>query len=83
MNELLNQLKHYFDTTPRKEIERSWSALEKEFGDVGPKIKEFLVYLDKTSYLEHDILQYTQTILETPNSYNSEFFYTFANNIAQ
>lgn len=48
MNEILNQLKHYFNTTPREVIEEEWNALGKEFGDVGPKVDEFLLLLEET-----------------------------------
>jgi len=74
MNEILNQLKHYFDNTPREEIEREWNALGKEFGDVGPKVEDFLVQLDENFDWEFEILKNEQIKETTPGYYNSEFF---------
>lgn len=75
MNEILNQLKHYFDTTPREEVEKEWNALGKEFGDVGPKVEDFLVQLDENFDWEFEILKNEQIKETTPGYYNSEFFY--------
>ena len=83
MNEILNQLKHYFNTTPREVIEEEWNALGKEFGDVGPKVDEFLLLLEETIKWDFEVHNNQQIIQTTPNYYNSEFFFIFANNITQ
>lgn len=43
MNEMLEQLKHYFKTTPRSTIEKEWNDLGEAYGNVGPKLDEFLL----------------------------------------
>lgn len=48
MNEILEQLKRYFDNTPRDIIEKEWNLIGESCRDVGPKIDEFLVLLDRT-----------------------------------
>lgn len=43
MNEMLEKLKHYFKTTPRSVIENEWNDLGEAYGNVGPKLDEFLL----------------------------------------
>ncbi|MDD4698437.1 MAG: hypothetical protein PHR52_12990 [Fermentimonas sp.] len=74
MNEILNQLKQYFNNTPRNVIEEEWNALEKDFGNVGPKIEEFLIMLDEPQKWDYKIPDKELIIETTPNCYNSEFF---------
>jgi len=81
MNEILEQLKQYFDNTPRDIIEKEWNLIGETCGDVGPKIDEFLVLLDKNNEFENfkitNLEKYPSSIQSTPNYY-SEFF-IFAN----
>ena len=82
MNEILNELRNYFNNTPRDIIESELRTLEMDFGDVGPKVEDFLVYLDERNQWEFEYpnMNIKQT---TPDYYNSEFFFTFANNNIQ
>jgi|GEM_PF-1276476 len=81
MNEILEQLKRYFDNTPRDIIEKEWNLIGESCRDVGPKIDEFLVLLDKNNEFENfkitNLEKYPSSIQSTPNYY-SEFF-IFAN----
>ena len=47
MNETLEQLKQYFDNTPKEEIRKEWDDLGRSCKDVDPKIGEFLIELNK------------------------------------
>jgi hypothetical protein len=67
MNELLNQLKSYLKNTDRSVIEEEWKALGEIYGDIGPKVSEYLIFLEEKS-------SYSTILIETPK-YNSEFFY--------
>lgn len=42
VSEMAQELKHYFETTPQEEIDAAWEATEKQFGNVGPTMDEFL-----------------------------------------
>jgi hypothetical protein len=76
MNEMLEQLKHYFKTTPRSIIEEEWNDLGKTYGDIGPKLDEFLLLINQK---DTDDLNEMLITIETPNYY-SEFFYTLVQN---
>ena len=75
MNAILEQLKEYFNNTPRDVIEKEWHEYDK-YNEIGPTVGEYLAFMDliivKT---ERKPIEPTK-INETPNFY-SEFFYTF------
>lgn len=74
MDPILEQLKSYFENTPREIVERDWSALS-AYANVGPSIPEFFASLDvKPKEWEYNMQKNNNvTITETPK-YNSEFF---------
>lgn len=74
MNNILNQLKDHFNNTSKEVIEKEWFAFEKDFGDVGPKIEEFLIVLEEPEEWEFNIQDKDIVIKTAPNCYNSEFF---------
>lgn len=76
MNDMLEQLKHYFKTTPRSVIEKEWNDLGETYGDIGPKLDEFLLLINQEKTDDFDEISIT---IETPNYY-SEFFYILAHN---
>lgn len=76
MNEMLEQLKHYFKTTPRSTIEKEWNDLGEAYGNVGPKLDEFLLLINQK---DTDVFNELSITIETPNYY-SEFFYILADN---
>lgn len=67
MNELLNQLQSYFKNTERSVIEKEWKALGEIYGDIGPKVTEYLIFLEEKD-------NFPTILVETPK-YSSEFFY--------
>ncbi len=77
MNNFFNELKKYFDSTPREKILEDWAKSE-EFDKVGPTVEEFLynskIYQIRT--IDPDTGQ-NQNILNNFNSeYSSGFFLT-------
>ena len=74
MNKMLEQLKHYFNTTPRGVIEKEWNDLAETYSDIGPKLDEFLLLINQK---DTDAFDETSIKIETPNYY-SEFFYILA-----
>lgn len=44
--DLLQQLKDYFDNTPREVIEKEWHEYDK-FNEIEPTVKEYLEYVNK------------------------------------
>ena len=44
--DLLQQLKDYFDNTPREIIEKEWHEYDK-YNEIGPTVKEYLEYVNK------------------------------------
>lgn len=73
---MLEQLKHYFKTTPRSVIEKEWNDLGETYGNIGPKLDEFLLLINQK---DTDCLNEISITIETPNYY-SEFFYILAHN---
>ncbi len=73
MNTILEQLKKYFDNTPRDIIEEEWSQFSC-YDDVGPTVEEFLSFTGKRLFEWTDVLGNKAKIEGTPNYY-SEFFY--------
>lgn len=67
MNELLNQLKSYLQNTDRRVIEEEWRALGEIYGNIGPKVTEYLIFLKEKD-------NFPTILVETPK-YSSEFFY--------
>lgn len=41
-SEWIQNLQHYFETTPQEQIDAAWEATEKQFGNIGPTMDEFL-----------------------------------------
>lgn len=41
-SEMVQDLQHYFETTPQEKIDEDWEATEKQFGNIGPTMEEFL-----------------------------------------
>ena len=75
MDAILEQLKEYFNNTPRDVIEKEWHEYDK-YNEVGPTVNEYLAFLDQILVkTERKPIEPTK-INETPNFY-SEFFYTF------
>lgn len=73
MNAILEQLKKYFDNTPRGVIEEEWGKFS-AYDEVGPTVDEFLSNTNRQLFDWKNILEETPKIEETPNLY-SEFFY--------
>jgi hypothetical protein len=72
MNAILEQLKQYFDNTPRDIIKEEWNEFC-SYDDIGPTIDEFLSFTNERSFKWKNILEETVKIEKTPNLY-SEFF---------
>lgn len=76
MNTILEQLKNYFNNTPRDIIEKEWNDFT-QYQDVGPTIDDFIISLDESSDWHFENLKDENTKInfkKTPNYY-SEFFY--------
>ena len=41
-SKMVRDMQHYFETTPQEEIDAAWEATEKQFGNIGPTMEEFL-----------------------------------------
>lgn len=41
-SKMVRDMQHYFETTPQEEIDAAWEATEKQFGNIGPTMYEFL-----------------------------------------
>lgn len=39
---MVRDMQHYFETTPQEQIDAAWEATEKQFGNIGPTVYEFL-----------------------------------------
>lgn len=72
MNTLLEQLRKYFDNTPRGVIEEEWAKFD-GYDNVGPTVDEFLSFTDQWLFEWKNVSEEKVTIVETPNIY-SEFF---------
>ena len=44
-SDLLQQLKEYFDNTPREIVEKEWHEYDK-YNEIGPKVNEYLEYVN-------------------------------------
>lgn len=78
MNAILEQLKEYFNNTPRDVIEKEWHEYDK-YNEIGPTVNEYLAFINQIIVkTEKKPIEPTK-INETPNFY-SEFFYFFAVN---
>ena len=49
---LLQQLKDYFDNTPREVIEKEWHQYDK-YNEIGPKVNEYLEYVNNIRYPQY------------------------------
>lgn len=49
---LLQQLKEYFNNTPREVIEKEWHEYDK-YNEIGPKVNEYLEYVNKSRQPEY------------------------------
>ena len=49
---LLQQLKEYFDNTPREVIEKEWHEYDK-YNEIGPTVNEYLEYVNKSRQSEY------------------------------
>ena len=75
MDAILEQLKEYFNNTPRDVVEKEWREYDK-YNKIGPTVNEYLAYINQI-LVKSEIKPIESTkIDETPNYY-SEFFYNF------
>lgn len=78
MDAILEQLKEYFNNTPRDIVEKEWHEYDK-YNKIGPTINEYLAFVNNILVkLERKPIEPTK-INEAPNYY-SEFFCTFVSN---
>ena len=49
--DLLQQLKDYFDNTPREIIEKEWHEYKK-YNEIGPTVDEYLEYVNKIKQIK-------------------------------
>lgn len=49
---LLQQLKDYFDNTPREVIEKEWHQYDK-YNEIGPRVNEYLEYVNNIRYPQY------------------------------
>lgn len=75
MDAILEQLKEYFNKTPRDIIEREWHEYDK-YNNIGPTVNEYLAFVDQILLKTEIKLIEPTKINETPNYY-SEFFCKF------
>ena len=77
MSTIIEQLRHYFDNTPRDVIEKEWYDLGLPYEGVSPTVEEFLISLNDTKwgYVLKEVK--SVNLYEDPSNY-SDFFYTFA-----
>lgn len=75
MNAILEQLKEYFNNTPRDVIEKEWHEYDK-YNEIGPTVNEYLAFINQIIVKTKKKPIEPTKINETPNFY-SEFFYTF------
>ena len=54
MNDILEQLKEYFDNTPRSVIEEEWSRFS-AYDDVAPTVEDFLSFTDQKLFYSKNI----------------------------
>lgn len=60
-NNFLEELKKYFENTPREQVLADWEKSE-EFDNVGPTVEDLLLFFkrrQKTELLEHQDSEYT------------------------
>lgn len=75
MDEILEQLKDYFNNTPRDIVEKEWHEYDK-YNQVGPTVNEYLWFINQFLVKTERKIIVPTKINETPNFY-SEFFFTF------
>lgn len=63
MDAILQQLKEYFNNTPRDVVEKEWHEYDK-YNQIGPTVNEYLAFICPVETPKIDV---------TPNYY-SEFF---------
>lgn len=49
---MVRDMQHYFETTPQEQIDAAWEATEKQFGNIGPTVYEFLGIEQEEGQLE-------------------------------
>ena len=49
---MVRDMQHYFETTPQEQIDAAWEATEKQFGNIGPTVYEFLGIEQEEEQLE-------------------------------
>lgn len=42
MDKLVEQLKEYFENTPKEQLEKEYEEIYKKYGHVGPTVDEYL-----------------------------------------
>lgn len=47
MDTIIEQLRHYFDSTPRDVIEKEWNSLGLLYKDISPLVEEFIIFIEK------------------------------------
>lgn len=52
--DLVAELKHHLDTTPKEQLEKEWKELE-PWGNIGPTVQEFLYGKQQEVDLENEI----------------------------
>ncbi len=73
MNNFLEELKHYFATTPKEKIMEDW-AKSAEFNKVGPTIDEFLQYTQLNYHIHSQDPLRVCLINEYSPKFSSGFF---------
>jgi hypothetical protein len=76
MNNFFEDLKKYFETTPREQVLNDW-AKSVEFDKIGPTVEEFLKKTQEYYhiYSEEPLNVPTAGLNEYSSNYSSSFFY--------
>lgn len=76
MNQVLENLKAYLDTTTKEEIQSIWNSLDK-YDNLGPTFEEYLDLSKNSKYVSFGNIKNLENKIDNPK-FASDFFLHYA-----